>query len=239
MKVLATSDLHGNLNDLNFESADIVLIAGDFMEQKGFGKWRMQDQKKWLYEKFFPLVEKHTNVHFVAVPGNHDLCLDWRLTSKFKDMNWNIKWPKNFHLLVDEMIELNGLKIYGTPWVPVISMIWAYEAEHDALVKKFSKIPANLDILLTHTPPRIPDSCIDRSMQWGGYEAFGSSELAQAIFEKRPKNLFCGHIHSGTHGEVMFEGCKCYNVSRVDENYEIAYEPAVVEISPSVKIDKV
>ena len=76
MKVLATSDLHGNLNDLNFESADIVLIAGDFMEQKGFGKWRMQDQKKWLYEKFFPLVEKHANVHFVAVPGNHDLCLD-------------------------------------------------------------------------------------------------------------------------------------------------------------------
>lgn len=118
-------------------------------------------------------------------------------------------------------------------------MIWAYEAEHDALVKKFSKIPANLDILLTHTPPHIPDSCIDRSMQWGGYEAFGSSELAQAIFEKQPRNLFCGHIHSGTHDEVMFEGCKCYNVSRVDENYEIAYEPAVVEIFPSVKTDEV
>ena len=43
MKILATSDLHGNLKDLNFEGIDLVLFTGDFMEQKGFGKWRMQD----------------------------------------------------------------------------------------------------------------------------------------------------------------------------------------------------
>lgn len=232
MKVLATSDLHGNLNDLSFEGIDLVLFAGDFMEQKGFGKWRMQDQKKWLYDKLFPLVEKYPKTHFIATPGNHDLCLDSRLTSKFRDANWNIQWPSNFYLLIDEAIELGGLKIYGTPWVPVISLCWAYEAEHDMLVRKFSKIPANLDILLTHTPPHIPESNIDRSMDFGGYEAFGSNELAQAIFEKHPRNVFCGHIHSGLHGGVSFERSMVYNVSRVDENYEIAYEPEILEIGP-------
>lgn len=229
-KILATSDLHGNLDDLNFEGVDLVLIAGDFMEQRGFGKWHMQDQKKWLYGKLFPLVEKHSEVEFAAVPGNHDLCLDARLTSKFRDVNWSIQWPKNFHLLRDQEIELCGLKIYGTPWVPVISMLWAYEGEHDALVKRFSKIPSGLDVLLTHSPPHVPESCIDRSMQFGGYEAFGSNELAQAIYEKKPRYAFCGHIHSGLHDEVLFEDSKIYNVSRVDENYEIAYEPTVIEI---------
>ena len=232
MKILATSDLHGNLKDLNFEGIDLVLFAGDFMEQKGFGKWRMQDQKKWLYEKLFPLVEKHANVQFVAIPGNHDLCLDFRMTSKFKDVNWNIQWPNNFHLLIDEAVVIGGLKIYGTPWEPVISLCWAYEAEHDKKEKKFSKIPENLDILLTHTPPHIPDSLIDRSLDHGGYEAFGSGELAQAIYEKKPRNVFCGHIHTGLHGGVPFENTMVYNVSRVNENYEIAYEPEIVDISP-------
>ena len=70
--------------------------------------------------------------------------------------------------------------------------------------------------------------------------------------EKRPRLVFCGHIHTGrnrplrvgaTHGEatkpseasaehggVDFEGSRVYNVSRLDERYEIAYEPTWVEV---------
>lgn len=29
-----------------------------------------------------------------------------------------------------------------------------------------------------------------------------SSELTNAILEKQPKNVFCGHIHSGKHGKL-------------------------------------
>ena len=230
MKVLATSDLHGNLADLNVEGIDLVIIAGDFMKQNGFGKWHMYDQKKWLCKKLFPLVENHPTTQFVAVPGNHDLCTYEKFTSKFPDLDWNIQWPTNFQMLVDEFREVGGLKIYGTPWVPIISYMWAYEAEHDELVKCFSKIPEDLDILITHSPPHIPGFPIDRSLQFGGYEAFGSNELAQAIYEKRPRYVFCGHIHSGLHDGVQFENSQIYNVSRVDENYEIAYAPKVIEI---------
>lgn len=230
MKVLATSDLHGNFADLNFEGIDLVVIAGDFMMQNGFGKWHMHDQKKWLYKTLFPLVEKHPTTQFVAVPGNHDLCAYEKFTSKFPDLDWHIQWPTNFQMLVDEFREIGGLKIYGTPWVPIISYRWAYEAEHDELVKHFSKIPKDLDILITHSPPHIPEFLIDRSLQFGGYEAFGSNELAQAIYEKHPRYVFCGHIHSGIHDTVKFEKSIIYNVSRVDENYEIAYAPCVIDI---------
>jgi Icc-related predicted phosphoesterase len=54
--------------------------------------------------------------------------------------------------------------------------------------------------------------------------------LCDTGIEKRPRTVFCGHIHTGLHGGVDFEGSRIYNVSRLDENYEIAYEPTWLEI---------
>lgn len=231
MKILATSDLHGNLTDLNFEGIDIVIIAGDFAELKGGGPWHWYNQKKWIQKKFIPLVEKYSNVQFCITPGNHDMVLDYSKTVNLTEIDYKIKWPNNCHILIDKMIEIKGLKIYGTPWVPIISYRWAFESESDKLKKKFSLIPEDLDILITHTPPHISrECCIDRSMQWGGSEAFGSSELANEIDLKKPKYAFCGHIHSGDHNMIEFGETKIYNVSRLDEKYEIGYEPLILEI---------
>ena len=93
----------------------------------------------------------------------------------------------------------------------------------------FSKIPSDLDVLVTHGPPRIPGSDVDRSLQTDS-EHFGSSELAEAIAEKCPRFVFCGHIHTGQHGGVDFESSRIYNVSRLDERYEIAYEPTWLDV---------
>jgi Icc-related predicted phosphoesterase len=231
MKILATSDLHGNLSDLNFDNIDIVVIAGDFAELKGGGKWHWYDQKKWINKKFIPMVEKHPSTQFCIVPGNHDMIFDQHYINAYPDINFNVHFPQNVHLLIDKLIEINGIKIYGTPWIPIISYRWAFESSNEKLKYKFGMIPDNVDILITHTPPHISNDClIDRSIQWGGLEAFGSTELAQAIFEKSPKYVFCGHIHSGTHECVNFNNSKIFNVSRVDERYEIAYEPTIIEI---------
>ena len=119
--------------------------------------------------------------------------------------------------------------LHGTPWVPIISYSWAFEGEHDTLKRWFSKIPSAIDVLITHSPPRIPGSDVDRSIQTDS-EHFGSGELTEAIIDKRPRFVFCGHIHTGLHGGVDFEGSRVYNVSRLDENYEIAYEPTWIEV---------
>ena len=74
-----------------------------------------------------------------------------------------------------------------------------------------------------------PGSDVDRSLQTDS-EHFGSPELTETIIEKRPRLVFCGHIHTGEHGGVDFEGSRIYNVSRLDERYEIAYEPTWVEV---------
>jgi Icc-related predicted phosphoesterase len=163
------------------------------------------------------------------VPGNHDLIFDSRRTLNISDISYSINWPENVHILIDKQIEINGLKIYGTPWVPIISYRWAFEAEHDILLDKFRKIPSELDILITHSPPRILDCSIDYSLQTQN-GPFGSSELTQAIFDKQPKYVFCGHIHSGSHDCVKFEKSKIYNVSRLDEDYCIGYNPLIIDI---------
>ena len=230
MKIFATSDLHGQLEGLNPTGYDLVIIAGDIAPLKGFTKWNMYDQKKWIQKKFVSWMESYPNTQFVFVPGNHDLSLEHERTCRMSGFDWSIRLPENAHMLYDSGIELLGLKIYGTPWVPIISYMWAFEAEHDKLVKKFSKIPYDLDILITHAPPHISNCVLDYSLQTGN-GPFGSNELTQALYDKQPRMCFCGHIHSGDHSPFKFDNCTIYNVSRIDECYEIAYEPTIVEVN--------
>jgi Icc-related predicted phosphoesterase len=230
MKIFATSDLHGILYDLDPSGADVVVIAGDFAKLNRLDMLGFHDQKKWVDERFIPWTQKYTEIEFVVVPGNHDVIFDRAKAGLFPEMNFNVKFPKNVHLLLNEGIEIQGVSFYGTPNIPIINYRWAFESNGKTMKDSFSKIPENVDVLVTHSPPRIQGKFIDTSLQWGGTEFFGSYELADAILEKSPRFVFCGHIHSGSHEPCEFGKSMIYNVARVDENYEIAYPPVVVEV---------
>lgn len=237
MKVLVTSDTHGQLDGLEelFQDCELICFAGDIAPTKGFGQWHVYDQKKWIEKKLNSWAEKYPSKQFVFTPGNHDFFPIGK--QKFGDIghDWTCHFADNIHMLIDQEVIIDELRIYGTPWVPIINYRWAFEAEHDELVNHFLKIPADVDILLTHAAPHLSDrEPIDRSLQNGGYEAFGSNELTQMIYEKTPRYAFCGHIHSGMHDRIDVGTTQCYNVSRVDERYEIAYTPLIQEICPVI-----
>ena len=235
MKVLATSDMHGNLDGLNLDGIDVAFLAGDIAPLKGRGPWHVYDQLKWMKTKFKDWCEQWPNTKIVFVPGNHDffpIAKD-KFRAQLAGHDLNIDLAENAQMLIDSFAVVNGLQVYGTPWVPIISHSWAFEADRDFLCQKFDLIPEGLDVLLTHAPPHISrDDYIDVSIQWGGSEAFGSCELAKYAFARSPRYLFCGHIHSGDHSETDLGDVQCYNVSRVDERYEIAYEPLILDIEP-------
>ncbi len=44
MRIMATSDLHGNLEGLDPKGADVVVLAGDIAPLKGRGPWHINDQ---------------------------------------------------------------------------------------------------------------------------------------------------------------------------------------------------
>ena len=226
---MATSDLHGNVYGLDPRGADIVVIAGDIAPLRGRGPWHINDQKKWINKRFREWTESYSDIQFVVIPGNHDFFPIAHLLFAGYGIDWEYGFSPNVHFLCDTGIEIDGVKFYGTPWVPIISYSWAFEGDHDKLVTEFAKIPVGTDILVTHSPPRILGCDIDRSIQTDS-EHFGSQELTSSLMEKQPRMAFCGHIHTGQHGGVDFEGCRLYNVSRLDEYYEIAYEPTWLDV---------
>lgn len=227
-KIYCISDTHGNYENLNPDGYDIVIIAGDFSKMYGFGKIDVYWQRKWIENEFMKWTDSYPKTQFVIIPGNHDLCLDKDITKMFKDMDWNIRWHDNVHFLCNSGCEIDGLKFYGSPNVPIINFRWAFESNHNQLNKEFNKIPYDVDFLITHSPPRIPGAAVDYSLQTDR-GPFGSSELTEQIIKKHPRYVICGHIHSGNHERVEFEGSVIYNVSRLDEAYEIGYEHTVIE----------
>ena len=224
MKIFAVSDLHGNLEGLDPTGADLVVIAGDFAVMKGWGHWHVNEQVKWVRKKFLPWCAKWPGIDFCVLPGNHDL---FTTRSEFIGQ---IEWPSNVHYLCDRLVVAKGVKVAGSPWIPRISGRWAWEtADEEDLARKLAWIPEGVDALVTHSPPFVQGSDIDVSLQTRSPH-FGSPAIAETIARVQPRLAFCGHIHSGDHSPLQVGRTTVYNVSRLDENYEIAYEPRRVEI---------
>lgn len=229
MKMYAISDLHGNLAGLDLQDADVVVIAGDVAPIKGWGVWHVNDQVKWMNQKFAAWCEQYPKAEFVVIPGNHDLF------AQRDDVPTKLMLPRNVHFIVDDMIEVKGLRIAGSPWIPPISGRWAFETNDEAeLARRFMWIPEGVDILITHTPPFVEGWNVDVSLQTKSPH-FGSRALTAAIVRVKPKLVFCGHIHTGDHrihelvhanGQIT----KIYNVSRLDEDYAVAFESQIAHV---------
>ena len=229
MKFYVVSDLHGNLKGLDPSGVDAVLIAGDFAVMTGWGATHMAYQLFWVQDVFCKWCVSYPKTMFFVVPGNHDLF------AERDEFCATIKWPSNVKLLVDEGCEFNGCSIYGTPWVPFINGGWAFEEVFPGHLKeRFAAIPNNLDVLITHSPPMIRHKKIDVSMDTNSPH-FGSADLTDAIMRARPRFAFCGHIHTGDHNPITIDhadGSKTLlrNVSRLDEEYKVRYEPYIFEL---------
>ena len=228
MKVMVVSDLHGRMEGLDPGDAELVLIAGDFAPLEGWSYVDLCNQVSWVRNRFCKWCAAHPSVQFRIIPGNHDLFAQW------PEVRAKVSWPDNTRMLIDEEDEVGGLRLYGTPWVPRINGHWAFEeVASGQLAEKFSAIPGGLDVLLTHTPPRIRHRKVDVSMAWNSPH-FGSEELTREIANKHPRFVFCGHIHTGDHAPVVIDHgesqTSIYNVSRLNEDYEIAYTPLRLEI---------
>lgn len=123
--------------------ADVLIHAGDALT---FGKAaEFYNFANWMARQPHPIKIYVGGNHDFFVQGNMDLC---RSTLR----------ASGIHLLIDESMIIRGvlpeedLKVYGTPWIPNLST-WAFYAHQSTLEKKFRDIPADTNILITHTPP--------------------------------------------------------------------------------------
>lgn len=210
MKILCISDTHNRhrvLRDLErgLPAADVLIHCGDatmrgLIEEVGsFGNW------------FRNLPYRHK----LFVPGNHDFLFDKQLMVARELMS-----GMGVSVLVDQSIRIDGVKFYGTPWVPNLEG-WAFYGDHITLVSRFHHIPNDTQVLITHGPPA---GVLDN-----GRNHYGSRELAARVGELGQLKLHCfGHIHEsyGRENDAHIS----VNASICDIDYDAVNAPVLIEI---------
>ena len=221
MIAICVSDFHGNLN-VNIPEGDILLIAGDICPAYHDISTSILIQQKWLEQIFLPWIksvkEKSNIKDVVLVAGNHDWIFSRRhLRDICPELNEEIIY------LQDSSIDINGLKIYGSPWqLPFCD--WAFNKPEDKLEVIWENFSENADILLLHSPPygildlTTLDNC-----------NIGSRSLLKKIKEVKPKLAVFGHNHSG-HGIHKENDITFINATLLNEQYEMVNKPIIIEI---------
>ena len=108
--------------------------------------------------------------------------------------------------LEDSGVEIMGRYFYGSPWSPEKSVTGLKLPRGIAILEKWKKIPENVDVLFTHTPPF---GILD--MTRSGVHA-GCEDLVKEIDRIKPKAHIFGHIHDG-YGMVEKNGVKFVNAA--------------------------
>ena len=213
MKIVCLSDTHNCNQEIAVPDGDILIHAGDATtvgntEQiAAFNHW------------FANLSHKYK----IFIAGNHDWLFETNNSFARQMLDKSIKY------LQDSSVEIEGLKIYGSPWQPRF-FDWAFNLNRGAeIAEKWKLIPDDVDILITHGPP---NGILDEVPRKYWVENTGCEELIKKVEELAKNNLklhIFGHIHCG-YGEMEKFGVKFVNASTCDEGYNPTQPPIVVEI---------
>lgn len=223
MKIVATSDLHGTLPEI--EECDMLLLAGDLMPVWNHA---LQFQREWLDTTFRDWLEDVPAKHIVGVAGNHDFyALDRKGDALLRALPWTY--------LCNETAEVAGLKVYGSPYSNKFGN-WAFMKNEFELGAIWNAIPRDIDLMIVHGPPwGFGDEVVGFSMTKRGMleaEHVGSTSLANQLFYDVWDNLklvVFGHIHEG-YGEYMMKNIRMLNVSHMNDEYKPVNPPIVVEL---------
>jgi len=219
LRIVCISDTHSRHKKIkDVPQGDVLVCAGDFTSF-GTSKSEIRDFVNWLNG------QDHKYKIFIA--GNHDRLFE-------EDPKLALQQIPDYCdviYLQDKAITLDGVKFYGSPWQPEFYN-WAFNLPRGkALRDKWSKIPKDTNVLITHGPPHgILDEVPDRVNPHKIVNC-GCEELVKAV--KLLPELKChifGHIHEG-YGTYADNGVKFINASICTRSYEPTNKPIVFDLS--------
>lgn len=225
MIVTASSDFHGHLpNPDSMEPSDIFAIAGDISPLEY--QYDPVQLETWLSSFFCEWAQKVPARKIIVVAGNHDFCFtESRFQDNFIHMLMDHGLEGKVTYLENEHMVFEGKRIFGCPYSDIPN--WAYSTWPTATGFRadeygYEHIEGSLDLLIVHQAPDYEG--LGTSLQTSKRN-FGSQKLFKVIANRRPKHVVCGHIHSGNHTPVVYDGITMHNVSYLDENYLPLYQP--------------
>lgn len=227
MKITALSDPHGILPTI--PDCDLLLLGGDICPDDdwlGQLAWLNSVFRDWLNDL------KERGIPVIGIAGNHDLIFEYS-PHLVPQLPWTY--------LQDSQTEFNGLKIFGTPWVLPYGF-WSFMREEEFLRERFSAIPDDTDIVISHGPPYgYLDVCQkmiteDTEHLWPVSVHTGSHALMETIERVKPKLVLCGHIHQGR-GISKHDTTLIVNAASWDHFTDEYRGPLVVDIDLEDKKD--
>lgn len=167
-------------------------------------------------KELFDFLDWYSKLNYrykILIAGNHDFWFTAKLSAippiypdipkKYKDLG--------VIYLMDNLVEIEGLRIYGSPWQPEFNSFAFNLRRGSEIGRMWEKIPRGLDILITHGPPY---SILDKT---DSGIPLGCEELYKRVFQIKPKIHVFGHIHE-SFGYRYIDGVNFFNVS-VKKNY--------------------
>ena len=194
LRIVCLSDTH--LRDVAVPPGDVLVHAGDFTMGGSLRE----------IERFAAWIGALPHRYKIVIAGNHDFGFE-RHPHEARDRLDGVTY------LEDQGVEVEGLRIWGSPWQPRFRD-WAFNLDRGApLREKWERIPPGTDLLVTHGPPA---GILDRTVS--GQEV-GCADLRDVVFGIRPRLHVFGHIHEGF-GVLERDGTTFANASICTVGYE-------------------
>ena len=230
LSICALSDLHGQLpNPELIGPVDVVVLCGDTINLEYQRSMLLSED--WFGYEFKLWVNSLQCQKVIMIGGNHDFWMFKKGKQYVKDCFRRLYGDKVVYL-EDELYIYNCVRFYGCPWCSG-PLNWAFcpgdkYKPITNVLQYYNQIP-ECDVLLTHQPPKIGNLGVSWYWDQNRKEDWSSTQLFDAVKDKKIIVHFCGHIHSGDHNAIKhrtnyFETV-FYNVSQLDEKYEYAYTP--------------
>ncbi len=211
-KIVLISDTHNYHRKITVPECDILIHAGDATSTGE--EHQMRDFAAWL--------EQQPATHKLFVPGNHERTFERNLPLS---KTWFEEECPSGKLLIHEYIEVEGLKMFFSPFTPTFYN-WAFMRDRGRHIGvKWDDIPNGLDFLVTHG---MPHGILDWTPYGDGH--VGCEELLKAIYDKKPKHIVGGHLHSSGGMMKEFDGMKFYNAAMCNEQYSPTNPIHIIEI---------
>lgn len=232
-RLVIFSDIHMKWNELTLPKGDFLIFAGDATYQ---GKeYEIIPFLVWLESR----VQNYKKVLFIG--GNHDRLLE-QDPSHFRQLK-SIYAPSIIYLEQSSYKDtISGIKFHGIPFVRTINGNWSFERSEAEMEELVKQIPDDIDVLISHGPPygildnfyrkrAIDDPTARFGIRFEEIELkVGSKALLKRIQEIRPRVVCFGHIHENGNTKLEIDGITYINAAILDEHYEIAHEPMVIDV---------
>ncbi len=223
MKIIAISDTHIKAQDLlsdklvklyEADNNSVIIHAGDALKVGSL-------HEAYLFLDWFDSLPFK---HKIYVPGNHDFCIDTAMKNnpEYEKLSLEVahkEWS-NVKILIDDIVEIDGVTIGGVCAIPDLAN-WAFYKNEVARKKLFNEF-APVYVLINHAP-------FEPYLEASHFKYYGCDYAKEYAIKQKVQAYICGHIHE-SHGYKNIDGVDCYNVAILDEHYKYKNEPTVITV---------